>query len=152
MPGFTERVLTSERQSAIILIRLMVGAVFSSEGVQKFLFPDSLGIGRFAKIGIPMPNISAPFVGVVEIGCGALILAGLISRIAAIPLIIDMLVAISTTKIPILMDTGFWAMAHEGRADWCMLLGSIFLLISGSGGLSVDKYLLNRWGPKASSV
>lgn len=89
-----------------------------------------------------MPNVSAPFVGVIEILCGTLVLVGLLSRIASIPLIIDMLVAISTTKIPILMDSGFWAMAHEARTDWCMLLGSIFLLIRGSGRLSVDTYLV----------
>lgn len=134
---FTTR-LETRQHSAIILIRLMVGAVFLSEGIQKFLYPESLGVGRFTRIGIPLPNISSPFVGVVEIVCGALVLIGLATRLAAIPLIIDMIVAISTTKIPILMGTGFWAMAHEARTDFSMLLGSIFLLICGSGRLSVD--------------
>jgi uncharacterized membrane protein YphA (DoxX/SURF4 family) len=112
--------------------------VFLSEGIQKFLFSESLGVGRFIKIGIPAPEIMAPFVGIVEIVCGALVLIGLITRFAAIPLIIDMLVAISTTKIPILLEKGFWAMAHEARVDWSMILGSIFLLIVGGGAWSLD--------------
>jgi len=123
---------------SIILIRFMIACVFLSEGIQKFLFSDSLGVGRFIKIGIPLPGIMAPFVGVVEIVCGALILLGLFTRLAALPLIIDMLVAISTTKIPILLEKGFWAMAHEARTDWSMILGLLFLLIVGSGRWSLD--------------
>ena len=116
----------------------MVACVFLSEGIQKFLFSESLGVGRFIKIGIPLPEIMAPFVGVVEIVCGGLILLGLFTRLASIPLIINMLVAISTTKIPILLEKGFWAMAHEARTDWSMILGLIFLLIVGSGRWSLD--------------
>ncbi len=123
---------------AIFLIRMIVGSVFLSEGIQKFLFVESQGTGRFIKIGIPLPEIMAPFVGIVEIVCGTLILFGLITRLAAIPLIIDMLVAISTTKIPILLQKGFWAMAHEARVDWSMILGSFFLLIVGGGLWSLD--------------
>ncbi|HOK45269.1 MAG TPA: DoxX family protein [Bryobacteraceae bacterium] len=126
---------------ANILIRLMVGGVFLSEGIQKFLFPAALGAGRFAKIGIPLPDVTAPFVGGVEVVCGALLIVGLATRLAAIPLIINMLVAIATTKIPILMARGFWAMAHESRTDYCMLLGSLFLLVSGAGSLSFDRAL-----------
>ena len=129
---------------AFLLIRMIVGCVFLSEGIQKFLFSDSLGVGRFIKIGIPAPQVMAPFVGVVEIVCGALLLLGLFTQPAAIPLIIDMLVAISTTKIPMLFDKGFWAMAHEARVDWCMLLGSIVLLIVGSGGWSLDAFIANK--------
>jgi putative oxidoreductase len=83
----------------VILIRLIVGGVFLSEGIQKFLFPDENGVGRLAKIGIPSPEFTAPFVGVVEIVCGVLILFGLLTRLAAIPLIIDMLVAIISTPV-----------------------------------------------------
>ena len=125
----------------MILIRLAVGAVFLSEGIQKFLFPARLGVGRFTKIGIPAPEIMAPFVGVVEIGCGALLILGLLTRLAAMALIINMLVAILTTKIPILMKSGFWAMAHEGRTDYTMLLGCVFFLIVGAGRWSVDAHL-----------
>jgi putative oxidoreductase len=123
---------------SIIIIRALVACVFLSEGIQKFLFSDALGVGRFIKIGIPSPAVMAPFVGIVEIVCGGLLLLGLFTRLAAIPLIINMLVAISTTKIPILLEKGFWAMAHEARVDWSMVLGSIFLLIVGSGGWSLD--------------
>src|SRR5437773_396954 len=105
-----QKIMATQAPAAVILIRLIVGAVFLPEGIQKFLFPGELGVGRFAKIGIPSPGVMAPFVGVCEIGCGALLLLGLLIRLAAIPLIIDMLVAISTTKIPMLSKSGFWAM------------------------------------------
>jgi uncharacterized membrane protein YphA (DoxX/SURF4 family) len=81
----------------------MVGAVFLSEGIRKFLDPASRGAGRFAKIGMPWPEFSGPFVGIVEIVCGALLLVGLATRLAAVPLAINMTVAIITTKIPILL-------------------------------------------------
>ena len=129
---------------AHFLVRLIVGCVFLSEGIQKFLFSDSLGIGRFVKIGIPAPEIMAPFVAAVEIVCGVLVLVGLYTRLAAFPLIVNMLVAISTTKIPILLEKGFWGMAHEARTDWSMLLGSIFLLIAGAGGWSIDSFIIHR--------
>ena len=130
------RVVATSAPGAVVLVRLLVGAVFLSEGIQKFLDPDALGVGRFVKIGIPAPALTAPFVGVVEIVCGVLLIAGLLTRIAAILLIIDMLVAIASTKIPILMKSGFWAMAHEARVDYAMLLGSVFLLWVGAGSVS----------------
>jgi len=122
----------------------MVGAVFLSEGIQKFLFPNTLGAGRFAKIGLPSPEFLGGFVGSFEIVCGALILLGLLTRFASIPLIIIMLVAIATTKAEVLADKGFWEMLHGSRTDWAMLLGSIFLLIKGSGFLSLDKKLIKN--------
>ena len=133
--------MTTNAPGWVILIRLAVGAVFLSEGIQKFLFPASLGVGRFTKIGIPVPEIMAPFVGVVVIGCGALLILGLLTRLAAMALIINMLVAIFTTKIPILIKSGFWAMAHEARTDYTMLLGCLFFLIVGAGHWSVDAHL-----------
>lgn len=139
------KVVASTAPVAVILIRFLVGAVFLSEGIQKFLFPDQLGVGRFLKIGIPSPEILAPFVGVVEITCGAMVLLGLGTRLAALPLIIDMLVAIATTKVPILLNQGVWAMAHEARTDWAMLLGSLFLVFVGSGAWSLDARLAKRW-------
>src|ERR1039457_2251615 len=122
---------------ATILIRLLVGSVFLSEGIQKFLFPATLGVGRFLKIGIPAPHFFAPFVGVVEIVCGILLIIGLLTRLAAIPLIIDISVAMITTKIPMLAAAGFWSMAHEARTDYCMVLGLVFLLTVGSGPFSI---------------
>lgn len=131
--------LNTDNSKTTILIRLMVGAVFLSEGIQKFLFPDELGAGRFAKIGLPSPEFLGSFVGTFEILCGALVLIGLITRFASIPLIIIMLVAIATTKAEVLADKGFWEMLHGSRTDWAMLLGSIFLLINGGGLWSLDK-------------
>ena len=116
--------------SALLLIRLLVGGVFLSEGIQKFLFPAELGVGRFEKIGIPAAQFFGPFVGATETVCGALIILGIATRIATIPLIIDISVAILTTKVPMLIHKGFWTMAHEARVDYCMFLGLIFLLMN----------------------
>ncbi len=138
-----------------ILVRLLVGlVVFFPEGIQKLTFPDLLGAGRFAKIGIPYPDLMGPFVGAVEMICGALIILGLFTRLAAIPLIVIMVVAIVSTKIPILLGHdfwifhlpklaryGFWSVAHEARADFCMLLGLLYLLIEGGGRWSLDALL-----------
>src|ERR1035437_4252020 len=96
-------ILGVQAPAATILVRLVVGGIFLSEGVQKFLFPDALGVGRFTKIGIPWPEFTAPFVGVVEIVCGSLLILGLLTRLAAIPLIIDISVAILSTKVPMLL-------------------------------------------------
>src|SRR6266496_478852 len=92
---------------AVLLIRILVGWVFLSEGVQKFLFPDSLGVGRFVKIGIPWPGLMAPFVGAVEIACGSLLLIGLVTRLATVPLLVDIAVAIYSTKIVTFAKNGF---------------------------------------------
>ena len=136
---------------AVILIRFLVGLVFFEEGIQKFLFPTIQGVGRFARIGIPSPAATAQFVGAVEIICGALIVLGLFTRLAAIPLLIDISVAIASTKIPILLGHGYWrfhapqlsrygpwAMLSEARTDFSMLLGLLFLLIVGAGSWSFD--------------
>jgi len=108
----------------ILLIRILVGWVFLSEGIQKFLFPAALGTGRFAKIGIPWPQFSAPFVGVVEIVCGILLLLGLFTSLASSFLLIDIAVAIVTTKFPMLFKQGFWAMLHEARTGFLHVLGA----------------------------
>ncbi len=133
--------MATEAGAAVLLVRLLVGGVFLSEGIQKFLLPAELGAGRFLKIGIPAPELTAPFVGVVEIVCGLLLIAGLLTRLAAMPLIVDITVAIWTTKIPLLMKQGFWAMAHEARTDWCMVLGSVFLMLTRAGAWSLDAKL-----------
>lgn len=133
--------IITDNDAATILIRLTVGVVFLSEGIQKFLFPDKLGAGRFAKIGLPSPEFLGPFVGSFEIICGSLVLIGLLARLASVPLIIIMLVAIATTKAEVLANDGFWEMMHGSRTDWAMLLGGIFLLIKGGGRWSVDHKL-----------
>lgn len=138
-----QRIIRSDNSKTTIMIRLMVGTVFLSEGIQKFLFPAIRGAGRFEKIGLPSPEFLGSFVGIFEILCGALILLGLLTRLASIPLIIIMLVAISTTKADVFANQGFWEMMHGSRTDWAMLLGSSFLLIKGGGYWSVDNKLNN---------
>jgi putative oxidoreductase len=149
-------VLRTSESGWTILVRLLVGlVVFLPEGIQKLAFADVLGTGRFTKIGIPFPDVMAPFVGTFEIVCGSLIILGLWTRLAAIPLIVIMIVALVSTKLPILLGhdvwmfhlaqdikrTGFWSMMHEARADLTMLLGCVYLLIVGAGRWSLDARL-----------
>ena len=141
MPGSTNVTSTERASKAVLLIRILVGWVFLSEGIQKFLFPDALGVGRFVKIRIPWPQVMAPFVGVVEVVCGILLLIGFLTRLATIPLLIDICVALYSTKIVTLAKNGFWGTLHEVRTDVSMLLGLIFLLLVGGGSLAVDARL-----------
>lgn len=122
----------------------MVSTVFLSEGIQKFLYPDIVGAGRFEKIGFEHPEFWAQFTASFEIVCGSLLLIGFLIRLASIPLLCIMAVAFITTKYPILTEKGFWAMAHEYRTDFAMTLGNIFLLISGGGMWSVDLLITQR--------
>ena len=133
--------IATDKAPTTILIRLVVGAVFLSEGIQKFLVAEAQGAGRFKKIGLPYYDFLGPFVGITEIICGFCVLIGLFTRLASIPLIIIMLVAIYSTKLPMLDDGGIWKMLHESRTDWAMLLSGIFLLIKGGGAYSIDKKL-----------
>ncbi len=130
----------------ILLLRLLVGWVFLTEGIQKFLFPSALGAGRFVKIGIPAPEFTGPFVGIVEIVCGALLIVGLFTALAAVPLLVDIAVAIASTKAPMLLKQGFWVAMHEGRTDFCMLLGLLAILLLGAGTISLDACYLKRKG------
>jgi uncharacterized membrane protein YphA (DoxX/SURF4 family) len=139
-----KRAIGTDAPGTVVLIRLLIGAVFLSEGIQKFLFPDQLGAGRFLKIGLPMPELLGPFVGTFEIVCGILVLLGLLTRLAVIPLLVIMAVAVTTTKWPMLAAQGFWHMAHEARTDWSMFLGSMFLLVVGAGRWSLDARLHYR--------
>ena len=122
----------------LFLLRVMVGWVFLSEGIQKFLYPAALGVGRFHKIGIPFPRLSAPFVGIVEIVCGTMLIAGVTTGLAVLLLLIDISVAIASTKVPLLKH-GFWNAMHEARTDFCMLLGLITIALLGSGRLSLQR-------------
>ncbi|AWH85199.1 DoxX family protein [Flavobacterium album] len=131
--------LTTDNSKTTIIIRMIVGAVFLSEGIQKFLFPELRGAGRFEKIGFPEPDMLGTLVGSFEIACGILVITGLLTRLANIPLAVIMLVAFATTKSEVYANEGFWELLHGSRTDWSMLLGSIFLLIKGGGRWSVDK-------------
>lgn len=134
-------IFLTENKNRIIIIRLVVGLIFLSEGILKFLHPDVYGTGRFEKIGFVDPAFWACFTGAFEVICGVFILIGFLTRVASIPLIIVMLTAFVTTKWPILMNKGFWPMAHEYRTDFAMTLLLIFLLIYGAGKLSVDSMI-----------
>ena len=127
-----------------LIPRLIVGLVFLSEGLQKFITPDTVGAGRFAKIGFEHPEFWASFTGVFEIICGTLILVGLLTRLASIPLLVIMLVAFITTKYPILIDKGFLSMAREYRTDFAMTLLLLFLVYYGGGSKSLDKKYFNH--------
>lgn len=148
---------SADAPAAAVLIRLVVGLVFASEGIQKFLYASSQGAGRFAKIGIPAPELMGPFVGVVEIVCGSLLLLGVATRFAAIPLIANMLVALASTKLPILLGHGYWifshsfapkaglwAFLHESRTDLSMLCGSLFLALVGPDRYALEHRLRRR--------
>ena len=121
-----------------ILPRLIVGLVFLSEGIQKFLIPELVGAGRFEKIGFSNPEFLAAFVASFEIVCGVLVIIGFSVRVAAVPLLTIMITAITTTKIPVLTEKGFWQMAHDSRTDFAMTLLILFLFIYGAGKISID--------------
>ncbi len=129
---------SSNNDNRTILIRLAVGLIFLTEGVQKYLFPELLGTGRFLNIGFSHPAFWAYFAGAFEILCGLLIVIGLLTRVASIPLLIVMITAFVTTKWPLLVNKGVWPWAHEYRTDFAMTLLLIYLLIYGAGKLSID--------------
>jgi len=136
--NITTLIINTLDDNRAVIIRIIVGLVFLSEGIQKFLFPELLGTGRFLKIGFIHPEFWAYFTGVFEVVCSIFILAGLVVRIASVPLMIIMITAFITTKWPILIEKGFWPMAHEYRTDFAMTLLLLYLLIYGSGNWSID--------------
>ena len=135
------KLFATDAPRATILIRLMVGLVFLSEGIQKFLLPAELGVGRFVKLGVPAPETLAPLVGITEIACGCLMILGLATRIASLPLLGVMTGAFIFTRIPDFLKNGFWSGLHGGGTDFSMLLGLLFLLIVGAGSWSLDAKL-----------
>jgi uncharacterized membrane protein YphA (DoxX/SURF4 family) len=138
------RLVRTQAPAAVLVIRLLAGGVFFAEGIKKFLFAEQWGAGRFAHLGIPWPHFTGPFVGGVEIVAGLLLIFGLLTRPAALALLINIAVAIATTKVPILLAHGFWAAEDPARTDYSMLLSLLFLLIVGSGAWSVDAWLAAR--------
>jgi len=148
--------------NATLILRLMAGSVFLWEGILKFAFVNQ-GVGRFTKLGMPLPAVTAHFVGGLEIVGGVLLLLGLATRVIAIPFIIEMVVAILSTKISLFLGTsplplppapptvGIWAVLHEVRSEWAQLLVCTFLLRAGAGPLSLDA-LLATGGLRRPSV
>jgi len=141
--------------TATVLIRLMAGTVFLWEGVMKFVFPNQ-GVGRFTKLGFPAPHFIASADGWFEIVGGTLLLAGFLTRVVAFPFIIEMLVAILSTKIPLYLGTyplalppvppqvGFWAVLHEVRSEYAQLFTCLFVLLVGPGRWSIDALLSRK--------
>jgi len=140
--SYKTRVVNTVSDNRAILIRIIVGLIFLTEGMQKFIFPELLGTGRFLKIGFSNPEFWAYLTGSFEIICSFLILIGLITRLASVPLLIIMITAFVTTKWPILTEKGFWSMAHEYRTDFAMTLLLLYLIIYGSGSWSVDSEIM----------
>ncbi|MGH7779151.1 MAG: DoxX family protein [Candidatus Binataceae bacterium] len=130
---------------SVVLIRLSVGLIFFTQGILKYLDPRT-GVLRFARIGFPHPAFTAHFVGTFEIACGLLVLIGLLTRPACIVLLLVILTAISTTKIPELVNPaqGFWFMVSDARTDFAMTMALLFLLSAGAGGWSLDAWITRR--------
>ena len=140
---------------ATLLIRLMAGSVFFWEGVMKFVYPNQ-GVGRFTKLGFPLPHFTATADGWLEIIGGLLLLGGWLTRVIAIPFIIEMVVAMASTKIPLYLGTsplplppvppqiGFWAVLHEIRSEFAQLACCAFLLLAGPGRWSIDALRARR--------
>lgn len=127
-------------EHAIPLVRLAVGLIFFSQGLLKFIDPN-MGVNRFTRIGFPYPGFTAHFVGTFEMVCGALVLIGFLTRLAAIPLLIVICTAIATTKIPELFraNQGFWFLVSDARTDFSMLCSLLFLIIAGGGAWALDR-------------
>jgi putative oxidoreductase len=125
--------------ASIVLIRLAAGLIFFTQGILKFIDPN-MGVARFTRIGFPHPNFTAHFVGTLEIACALLVLLGLWTRAAAVPLLIVISTAIATTKIPELFraNQGFWYMVSDARTDFAMFCCLLFLILAGPGGWSLD--------------
>lgn len=139
-----EKVILADNSTSIIFIRIVVGTVFLSEGIQKFLFPDVVGAGRFQRIGFEIPEFWASFTACFEIVCGSAILLGFLTRVASVPLLIVMATAFVTTKWPLLLEMGFWNFAHEYRTDFAMTVLLLALLTAGSGSISVDRFISHK--------
>jgi len=141
--------------TATFLLRLMAGGVFVWEGMMKFVFANQ-GVGRFTKLGIPAPELMANFIGGLEIVGGLLIIAGFLTRVIAVPFIIEMIVAILSTKVSLYFGTsplplppvppqiGLWAVLHEIRSEYAQIMVAMFLLSAGPGRWSLDALLLRR--------
>jgi putative oxidoreductase len=141
--------------AATLLLRVMAGGVFLWEGILKFVYTNQ-GVGRFTKLGFPFPGATATFDGVLEIVGGILLISGLLTRLIAVPFIIEMMVAMLSTKISLYLGTsplplppvppqiGIWAVLHEIRSEYAQLMTSIFLLIAGPGRWSLDAFLARK--------
>ena len=136
------QILNTDIDKKTIFLRLIAGLIFISEGIQKYLYLEVVGPAFFNEIGFRHAFFWAYFTGAFEILCGILILSGLLTRLASIPLLIIMITAFITTKFPLLTTKGFWTFAHEYRTDFSLTVLLILLIIYGGGKWSVDLKLL----------
>jgi putative oxidoreductase len=151
---FFTRPPTSAPKSALV-IRLMAGGVFFWEGLLKFAYANQ-GVGRFTKLGMPVPEVLAPAIAVLEIGGGLLLMSGLGTRLISVPFIVEMIVAMLSTKISLYLGTsplpkppsppiiGVWAVLHEVRSEYAQIMSCIYLLAAGPGPWSLDALLGRR--------
>lgn len=128
----------TNEMGAVLIVRIIMGYVFLVAGLQKFIFPDDMGPGRFEEMGYAFPAFTAYFVGFFETAGAILILIGLATRFAAVPIFVIMLTAIVTTKFPVLADDGFWSFAHALRLDFSMLMCALFIWMAGADKRSMD--------------
>lgn len=145
----------TDAPAATILLRLMAGSVFLWEGVLKFVYANQ-GVGRFTKLGFPFPQATANFDGAFEIVGGLLVITGFLTRLVSIPFVVEMLVAMLSTKVPLYLGTsplplppvppqlGFWAVLHEIRSEYAQLMTTVFLLVAGPGRWSLDALLARK--------
>ena len=157
---FTQAPTTGPRST--LAIRLMAGGVFLAEGLLKFAYVNQ-GVGRFTKLGMPVPGMLGPAIGLLEIGGGLLLMSGLGTRLISVPFIIEMVVAVLSTKVALYFGTsplprpaappftGWWAVLHESRSDYAQLMSCLFLLCSGPGPWSLDALLQLRRRPGEST-
>jgi len=138
------QVLNTGSDGKIIIIRLITGLIFLSEGILKFKLMQWLGPGRFSDIGFENAHFWAYFTGTFEIVCAFLILIGLFTRLASVPLLIIMIGAFITTKLPLLSEKGFWTFAHAYTTDFSLTLLLILLIIYGAGRWSADLKILQQ--------
>ncbi|BDD06162.1 DoxX family protein [Aureibacter tunicatorum] len=139
MNEWKSQILKTDGDKYVILVRMAVGLVFLSEGIQKFLFPITRGAGRFEAIGLPNAEFLGSMIGGLEILAGLMIIIGLGTRLASLIIISIMLSALTLTKVPILMEKGLWVALHDSRTDYSMLMGSLFLFFKGGGNYSLDR-------------
>lgn len=141
------RILNTGNDNKTIFIRLIVSLIFISEGIQKYLFLAVLGPGYFSELGFNHSFFWAYFTGAFEIFCGILILFGFLTRLASIPLLIVMITAFITTKLPLLATKGFMTFAHDYSTDFSLTLLLILLIIYGGGNRSVDLRIIRSDNP-----
>jgi len=129
-----------QQQFGIAILRILAGIVFVAHGAQKIFVFGLGGVGgAFAQMGVPMPTVTGPLIGLIELLGGVALIVGLFTRVAAILLACDMLGAI------VLVHAAGGFFLPSGLEFVLMLFAAaITLLFAGPGALSVDGVLASR--------